>query len=386
MGRLEDRVKEIARELGFDAVGITSAGAFTRDEEASVERVRQGRLDGMAWITEDRMRRSARPRELLAGARSVISLAMSYYTGDFPDPQDEAPRGRVARYAWGDDYHNVMKRRLKELVTRLSEMVESPVGARFFVDDGPMLDRAAAQRAGIGWFGKSTNILTTTHGSWVFLAEVVTDLELEPDEPLKKSCGECVRCIDACPTGAIVAPYVIDAPLCISYLTIECRGPIPRRLRHLVGDWVFGCDVCQEVCPVNFKAEPGGEPAYRPRSGFAAPELIPLLELDEDAFRERFRNSPIRRAKLVGLRRNVCVALGNIGDAAAAPALLRALQEVAPLVRMHAAWALGRIGGSQAAFALERARTRETDPDVLEEIEAALSEEQQAVSKDLIVR
>ena len=247
------------------------------------------------------------------------------------------------------------------------------------MDDGPMNDRAAAERAGVGWFGKNTNILTPSHGSWVFLGQVVTDLELEPDKPLLKTCGACVRCIDACPTGAIVAPYVIDNTKCISFLTIELRGPIPRELRPLVGDWVFGCDICQDVCPVNRKAQASLEPAFRQRHDFAAPQLIPLLDMDDEGFRERFRNSPIKRAKRAGLQRNVCVALGNIGDPAAVPALVRALGSADALVRTHAAWALGRIGGSEAVEALERALGHERDHEVLQEIEMALAGLSEAV-------
>jgi epoxyqueuosine reductase len=248
------------------------------------------------------------------------------------------------------------------------------VKARIFVDDGPMNDRAAAERAGVGWFGKNTNILTSSHGSWVFLGQVITDLELEPDTPLVKTCGNCVRCIDDCPTGAIVAPYVIDNTRCISFLTIELRGSIPRKLRPLVGDWVFGCDICQDVCPVNRKALQSLEPAFRQRHDFAAPALIPLLDLDDEGFRERFRNSPIKRAKRVGLQRNVCVALGNIGDPSAIPALVGALYSETPMVREHAAWALGRIGRRQAIAALQSALDHEEDSKVVEEIELALRE------------
>ena len=181
----------------------------------------------------------------------------------------------MGRYAWGNDYHEVIKDRLKQFISGLPDRVGRDVRTRIFVDDGPMNDRAAAERAGVGWFGKNTNILTATHGSWVFLGQVVTDLELEADKPLLKNCGECVRCIDACSTGAIVAPYVIDARRCISYLTIELRGPIPRELRPLVGDWVFGCDICQEVCPVNSDVQLSVEPAFRQRHDFAAPPTHP---------------------------------------------------------------------------------------------------------------
>ena len=372
MPSVEDKIKSLALEIGFDRVGITDAEPFVRDEAAAVERVRSGLMDGLPWYTEERVRRMNRPRALLEGARSVVSLALSYNTGE---PSDDAPgpRGKVARYAWGRDYHSLIKSRTRRFVRDLPDVVGGPVRARYFVDDGPMNDRAVAERSGVGWFGKNTNILTPTHGSWVFLAEVVTDLELRPDPPLKKTCGECVRCIPACPTDAIVAPFVIDNRRCISFLTIELRGPIPLDLRPLMGDWVFGCDICQEVCPVNRKAAPSREMEFRKRHDFDAPELIPLLSLDEEGFRQRFNGSPIRRAKLAGLQRNVCVALGNIGDTVAVPALARALYSDEALVRSHAAWALGQIGGETARGVLRTALLEEDDSDVAGEIRDALA-------------
>ena len=371
MSNIEQLIRGYAKELGFDIVGFTTAEPFLRDEAATIERVRDGLMDGLPWYTEERVHRATHPRALLDGAKSVISLGISYNTGD-PDSTSGGPSGKVARYAWGDDYHEVIKGKLRRFVAGLQERLGTPVKTRIFVDDGPMNDRAAAERAGVGWFGKNTNIISPGFGSWIFLAQVVTDLELTPNVPLKKTCGSCVRCIDDCPTGAIVAPYVIDNRLCISFLTIELRGPIPRELRPLVGDWVFGCDICQDVCPVNRKASTSSEPAFQRRHDFSAPELLPLLDLDQDGFSERFRNSPIKRAKLEGLQRNVCVALGNIGDQGSAPALARALFNRSALVRMHAAWALGRIGGEEAAAALREALTREVDGDVLEELRLAV--------------
>jgi epoxyqueuosine reductase len=252
----------------------------------------------------------------------------------------------------------------------LTPRLAAEVSARWYVDDGPMLDRAAAARAGLGWFGKNTNILTKELGSWVFLGQIITDLELEPDPPLQKTCGSCVRCIDACPTGAIVAPYVIDNTRCISYQTIENRGPIPIELRPLMLDWVFGCDICQEVCPVNRKETPTKETDFG-RRNLSVADLVEILQMTDDDFLERFAGSPIMRAKLVGLQRNACVALGNLKAATAVPALANALATGAPLVRSHAAWALGRIGGVDAGNTLASAALTETNEDVLAEIRSA---------------
>ena len=370
---MKSQVKEYALELGFDVVGIASAEAFSDHESIALERLHSGLMDGLPWYTESRVRRGSDPEGLLPGAKSIISVGLSYLVSDEDENEPDVHGGKVARYSWGDDYHKVIKARLKTMVEGLSQRLGRPVQARWYVDDGPMLDRAVAQRSGIGWFGKNTNILTSSHGSWVFLGHVVTDLELEADPPLKKTCGSCVRCIVACPTGAIVAPYVIDNARCISFLTIENRGPIPRQLRPLMYDWVFGCDICQDVCPVNVKAAYTREQAFKVRR-FASLELVALLEMTEEQFRERFQNSPIKRAKRVGLQRNACVALGNSGDAAAVPALARALRDGESLVRGHSAWALGRIGGQNAIEALEGALSLEQEPRVVEEIDAALVE------------
>jgi len=366
-------VKEHATELGFDLVRVTSAEEFSSDRAVALERIKAGLMDGLPWYTESRVHRGTRPEELLPGARSIICLGLNYYLPEETQPPDSMPAGQVARYARGRDYHNVMKKRMRRYVDGLSLRLEAEIAARWYVDDGPMLDRAAANRAGLGWFGKNTNILTPSIGSWVFLGQVITDLEMEPDPPLKKTCGSCVRCIDACPTGAIIAPYVIDNTKCISYLTIENRGPIPRALRPLMLDWVFGCDICQEVCPVNRKAITTSEPAFKgPGTGLL--DLVELLSLTEEEFYLRFRGTPIMRAKRVGLQRNACVALGNHRDPVAIPALRRALIEGQPLVRGHAAWAMGQIGGPPAKLALQEAAALEREPEVSAEITDALAE------------
>ena len=371
MSTTEAQVKELALELGFDLVGIASSEAFADHQSVTLERVDAGLMEGLPWYTEAWVRRGCSPEELLPGARSIITVGMSYYAEE-SNMVDSATKGKVARYAWGDDYHQVMKGKLRTLAEALSQRLDSRAESRWYVDDGPMLDRAAAARGGIGWFGKNTNILTRSHGSWVFLGQLITNLDLLPDAPLKKTCGSCVRCIDVCPTGAIIAPYVLDNTRCISYLTIENRGPIPREMRPLVGNWVFGCDLCQDVCPVNFKAAPAKEKAFT-GVRFETLELVKLLDLTEDEFREQFRNSPIKRAKRAGLQRNACVALGNAGDPRAVPALTKAMKAGEVLVRSHAAWALGRIGGEDATQHLGAAALTEDDPEVLEEIMAALS-------------
>ena len=366
---LEKLVKDYALELGFDLVGISAADPFEDHKRVTLQRLRDGLMEGLPWFNKARVERGTDPQRLLPGARSVISVALSYHL-----PANGAPQpleGRIARYAWGDDYHKVMKKRLKLYVRGLSERLGRHVNARWCVDDGPMLDRAAAQRAGVGWFGKNTNILTSSHGSWVFLGQIVTDLELQPDLPLKKNCGSCTLCLQACPTGALPAPYVIDNEKCISHQTIENRGDIPVGIRPLMSDWVFGCDICQDVCPVNVKALYTREQAFR-KKRFTTLQLLEMLEMTEDEFRQRFSNSPLKRAKLAGLKRNACVALGNSHDTSAIPVLTRALVEEEPLVRRHAAWALGQIGAADAKAVLKQALSTETDKPTRREIQNAL--------------
>ena len=374
---LKERIRNLALAKGFDLVRFTSAEPFVEDESASIKRIRNGHMDGYSWYTEARVRKMNRPMDLLDGAKSVISLAVSYL-GDSPE-NPRANYGKTARYSWGDDYHATIKARIKEFTNSLKDIVGPNVRTRAFVDDGPMNDRAAARRSGLGWVGKNTNVISPRFGSWILLGQVVTDLHLEPDAPLKKTCGSCVRCIDDCPTGAIVAPYVIDNTKCISYLTIELKGSIPIELRSLVGDWVFGCDICQDVCPVNRKAESGKTALsgdFKQRPGFATPDLLALLELDQKTFSRIYKNSPVKRAKRIGLQRNACVALGNNGDSSAVQPLIKALKGSESLIRGHAAWALGKFaesGDCKALEALQSARDKENDDDVLFEIKLALS-------------
>ena len=378
---LKQTVTDYALEIGFDLVRVTSSDEFAEDREIALQRLRDGLMDGLPWYHQDRVMRGTSPQELLPGARSIICLGLSYHSPISSSNPEQVLAGKVAQYARLQDYHMVMKARMRDYVQGLSSRLKTPIAARWYVDDGPMLDRAAAARSGLGWFGKNTNILTSSHGSWIFLGQVITDLELEPDPPLKKTCGSCVRCIDACPTGAIVAPYVIDNTLCISYQTIENRGPIPRELRPKMLDWVFGCDICQDVCPVNRNTLTGGSAIWKQEAVEGSPAakldtlgLVDLLQLTEEEFRQRFKGTPILRAKRVGLQRNACVALGNLGDKSGVPALIEALTHDSPLVRSHAAWALGRIGTAEARVALDATRSKENDDEVLEEVRAALAD------------
>jgi epoxyqueuosine reductase len=375
MDRLALRTKEIkalARSAGFDAVGIAAAHPFHEARNYLLRRIATGVFDGMPWFNAARAEVAGDPRNLLPDVRSIVAVALSYRTIEPIATNDRGPRGRVARYAWARDYHPVLKERMAALV----EAMQTRYGCgecRALVDTARIVDRAVAQRAGTGWYGKNTNIINPTYGSWVLLGEILTSLELAPDQPLRKHCGGCRLCLDACPTGAITGPYELDNSRCISYLTIEHRGPIPRELRPLIGDWIFGCDICQDVCPPARKGRVTDHPTFRAAAAEdARPPLIPLLCIDEETFRTRFAGSPIRRAKREGLQRNVAVALGNCGDRRAVGALALTLEEAAPLVRGHCAWALGRLGGEEAREALLHRQECEDDPFVREEIALAL--------------
>jgi epoxyqueuosine reductase len=368
---LRQQIIAQATALGFDLVGITSAAPLAHGGRLRAW-VAQGFAGDMGYMSRN-VETRLEPCRVWPDVRSIIVLGMNYYTS--PAVPEAAPgRGWIARYAWGEDYHTVLGDKLKALVERI-RVIEGPdVQARWYVDTGPILERELAWRAGLGWPGKNTNLLNRQVGSWLFLGAILLDRELVYDAPATAHCGTCTRCLSACPTKALVAPGVLDARRCISYLTIELRGSIPRGLRPLMGTHIFGCDICQAVCPWNRQAPESSEPAFLPRAGFAAPELIPLLRLSDEEFRARFRGSPITRAKRRGLLRNVAVALGNLRDLRALPALEAALHEAEPLLRSHAAWALGRLGGSGAQRALQVALSTEHDGDVQEEITLALTE------------
>ncbi len=334
------RIRALALELGFDAAGIARverSDAFARYEAW----LAAGRHGEMAYMASDRHReRRADPARILPGVRSIVCVAMCYEPG--LDEARAMRTGRIARYAVGEDYHRIMRERLGALEASIRDALPGAT-ALAYADTGAILERDWAQRAGLGWIARNTCLISPTIGSYFLLGEVLVDRELDADAPFEMDhCGTCRRCEDACPTGAIIAPHQLDARRCISYLTIELRGPIPRELRPLIGDWIFGCDICQDVCPWNRFAPPAREARLHARSldGWT---LEGFLGLDETGFRALFETSPIRRAKRAGFLRNVCVALGNRGDAAAIPALITALGDAEPLVRGHAAWALGEL-------------------------------------------
>jgi epoxyqueuosine reductase len=336
---LEERIKAQAFGLGFDLAGVTRLGP-AETASAFDEWLARGYAGDMHYLP----RAAAKRRDTrlpVPGTASAIVVAMNY--------GGTSPSGPVARYARGDDYHDVLLARLRTLHNWIANEIGRPVQGKAYVDTGPLLERDLARRAGLGWFGKNTNLLNPEIGSFFFLGALLVDLELEPDQPFEADrCGTCTRCLDACPTTALVEPRVLDATRCISYLTIELKGEIPEELREPMGSLLYGCDICQDVCPWNVSfAREATEPAFAPREAVAGKDSRTLareiLAMDEAAFRSTFKGSPMKRAKLRGLKRNAAVALGNIGDARDIEALAQAGDDPDPLVRQHAQWSLERI-------------------------------------------
>ncbi|MDP1769469.1 MAG: tRNA epoxyqueuosine(34) reductase QueG [Nitrospirota bacterium] len=329
---LAEAIKAEALALGFDAVGISRVTDSYQPSANSLQQsppldpatplshhlfgrlsewLRLGYYGTMAWMTRDPSRRSD-PRLVLPGCKSMLSVGMNYYTDNRANEQPGM--GRIARYAWGQDYHEVMSQRLAQLEAKIAALAPG-VTTRTYVDTGPIMEKAWAQQAGLGWIGKHSNLVSAESGSWLLLGEILTTLELEPDEPATDLCGSCTLCIQACPTGAIVEPYVVDARLCISYLTIELRGDrdvIPNELASQMGNHIFGCDDCLDVCPFNLRSDATSEPAFAPTPITLAPSLQALAQINEESFAATFKGSPIKRAKRNGLLRNVKVAQENL--------------------------------------------------------------------------
>jgi epoxyqueuosine reductase len=381
-----EAIKAEAHRLGFALAGITTPDPppHIPAYESWLEAGRHGEMGYLA--AEDARHARANPRQILPACRSILVLGMRYAANPLKEttssnapgalPGDE-PGGRIASYAWGDDYHEILPARLRSLVSFIEDAVGSAVPNRWYTDAGPILERDLAQRAGLGWIGKNTCLINPRQGSYFLLAEILLGLELAADMPFGQDhCGSCTRCLDACPTACILPDRTLDARRCISYLTIELKGAIPLELRPQMGNWVFGCDICQQVCPWNRRfAAMGGDTldaAFLPRPGLPKPDLNAGLGLTREAFNEKFRGSALKRTRRRGYLRNIAVALGNAGAPAGLTALSNALaHDPEPLVRGHAAWALGRIRGIAAQQALDTARLQESDPMVLAEIMAA---------------
>ncbi len=343
---MKQAVQQRARELGFDDCRVADAAPPATG--ANLQRwLAQGRHGEMAYLERNSDKR-VDPQKVLPGARSIISLAVSY-SADKPQAGIPNSGGLVARYARFGDYHKVIGDKLKLLTALVDELGGAGTRSFWYVDTGPLLERDLAQRSGLGFVGKHTNLISRRLGNWIFLSEIITTAALVPDQPEKNRCGSCTRCLTACPTAAITAPFQLDARRCISYLTIELRGPIPLELRTAIGNRIYGCDDCLAVCPWNRFARDGAMMAAHARPDLAAPGLLELLALDEPTFKHRFGGTPILRTKRRGLLRNVCVALGNIGDASALPALDRAGRDPEPLIAEHARWATEQIKARTAA-------------------------------------
>jgi len=367
-----------AAALGFVRIGFQPVATVERHRvyQAWLEHGYAGEMD---YLARDAAQRRD-PRVLAETTRTVVSVALSYAHADPVDvPLDRllgGPRGTIARYARGADYHVVLKQKLRALAAAVATALGRPIDALPCVDTAPLLEREAGQGGGLGFIAKNTMLIAPGAGSFLLLGELLTDVECAPAQPFEPRCGQCRACLDACPTGAFVDAYTLDARRCISYLTIELTGAIPRELRPLVGDRVFGCDVCQDVCPFNASAS-GGAPELAPRPGYGRPTLRRLLGLGAAQFRKWQKQSALRRIHRPQLLRNVCVALGNVGTADDLPSLARALDEPHALVRQHAAWAIGRIEArtptQYGRTLLATRRAVETDDGVREELDLALT-------------
>ena len=351
---LSSRIREEALRLGFFNTGIAPAGNLPYEAHFKTW-LNEGFHGEMRYLERQAAKRR-NPGLVLANVRSIIAVALNYFTNCLLST--EPLKGRISRYALGDDYHEPVSIRLERLLDFIKKLQPS-VNGRCYVDTGPVMEKVWGAQSALGWIGKHTNLISRHRGSFFFIGTILLDIELEYDLEQKDFCGTCSRCIQACPTGAIVAPYILDARLCVSYLTIEFRGAIPYSLRPSIGNRVFGCDDCQDVCPWNRFAAETSEKEFYPRTGIVMPDLVPLARITPGATRD-------------GFVRNVVVALGNSGRIEAVPPLSEALRDSSPLVRSHAAWALGRIGSPRANRILESARVLETDESVLQEIAAAL--------------
>jgi len=371
-----ERIRRMAKGHGFDLCRFTRPRISSKFVGHLEGWLASGFYADMDWMAEEkRVARRKDPASMLEEVKTVIAVAMRYTPPGYTLEEAEAAEGRgvISAYAHGDDYHEVMKKRLKTLARDLDELLGQH-DQRVYVDTAPVLEHAFAESGGLGWQGKHSLSLNREHGSWFLLGEIFTTAQLPPDRAAGFHCGTCTACIDACPTGAIVAPFVVDARRCISYLTIEHKGLIPRELRPLMGNRIYGCDDCQMVCPWNSEIEAPGKDLLAPRGENYLPELAMLLQLDQAGFRERFCKSPVRRTGRVALQRNACVAMGNAGDNGFVPLLIAALDNEAAMVRAHAAWALARLapGNGRIHKVISRAMDAEPDEQAREDMRQTL--------------
>jgi epoxyqueuosine reductase len=366
--QLAKKLKSEAYRLGFCLAGIT-----TPDTPESYPKYQQwiemGLHAEMGYLATERgLARRQDPRRILLECQSILMLAIPYFP---PNPSG----GSVAAYAYGADYHDTLKPLFRQLVAFLEKEAGEAIRNRWYTDTGPVLERDLASRAGLGWIGKNSMLINPQHGSTFFLAEILLGIELPPDPPfIADHCGSCTRCLEACPTACIRPDRTIDSSRCLSYLTIENKGAIPTELRPLLGEWLFGCDVCQQVCPWNRFAAQEGAPAFKARPDFPPDDLANELSLTPEDFNRKFKETPVKRSKRRGYLRNLAVVIGNRAFIGNIPALIRALADPEPLIRQHAAWALGQIGGIEAITTLKTAIEIEQDPVVLEEINTALDQ------------
>lgn len=353
---MKAKIRQRAMELGFDDCRFTTANP-PKSAQQFQQWLAEHRHGEMNYLERNAHKRVL-PREVLCEAKSIVTLATSYEISNRQSAISNAQFGEVARYARFTDYHDVIGERLKKLTEFVNQLAAQTRSLRY-VDTGPLLERDLAQRAGLGFIGKHTNLISRKLGNWIFLSEIITTLELEPDAPEKNHCGKCARCITACPTNAITAPFQLDARLCISYLTIELKGSIPVELRPAIGNRIYGCDDCLAACPWNRFAREGNLMKPHARKDLDASDLIELLSLDDADFKKWFAYTPMLRTKRRGLLRNVCVALGNVADESALPALEKASNDPEPLIVEHAKWAIHQIGNRAKERRLQAASMHE---------------------------
>jgi epoxyqueuosine reductase len=369
---LKAALAAVARAQGFDAIGVARPDSIPQARERLRAFVDAGAHGDMTWMAEKAERRG-NPRALWPDVRSIVMLGINYGPDDEPLALlKERTRGGISVYARGDDYHDVIKKRLKTIARWLVETAGGEV--KVFVDTAPVMEKPLAQSAGIGWQGKHTNLVSRQLGSWLFLGALFSTLDLPPDAPERDHCGACRACLDVCPTAAFPAPYRLDARRCISYLTIEHKGAVARELRPLIGNRIYGCDDCLAVCPWNRFAQAGREMKFHARAALRAPKLEELARLDDAGFRTLFAKSPVKRIGRARFLRNVLIAIGNSADAALAGAAERLLGDPSALVRGAAIWALGRLDRSRLVDCAKTRRALESDATVAAEWTAALAD------------